>query len=272
MFEITATTKPTLDTVKKRLEAGELVLTKNTFAIEDLAAQVFQTQAVAERSVDVIDKKAGTTLTETLVTARRLLELGGWAGAERTSLTVEQIEQTSKQAMLRRNLIDARDAVVRLARDKNVDSRLFSVNFGTGNATNTLPAAYVFQSLLKKHGDKLGKTPLVKEIVAEVEADIAALAHSEIAQEQKKREVLLPGALRTQARHAVYELLLHVSRTGFAVFRRDPEMREQFRLAVLHKTATPAVVADDDDAPISAVVEEGGSAAGLTPAGATLGG
>jgi len=59
--------------------------------------------------------------------------------------------------------------MVRLARDKSVDAWLFSVNFGTGNATNTLPAAYVFQSLLQKHGDKLGKTPLIKEIVAVVD-------------------------------------------------------------------------------------------------------
>jgi hypothetical protein len=267
MLELTATTTPTLDTVRERLEAGAYVLTKNTFAIEDLAAQVFQTQAIADRYVDVIDAKAGTTIRDTLVAARRLLELGGWAGAERTSLSVEQIEQTSKQAQLRRNLIDARDAVVRLARDKNVDARLFSVNFGTGDATNTLPAAYVFASLLKKHGDKLGTTPLVKEILAEVDADVAALANTEVLQEQKKRDVLVPGALRSKARHAVYELLLHISRTGFAVFRRDVEVREQFRLAVLHKTQT-AVVADDDDAPIAVVAEEGD----VTPAAATVGG
>ena len=192
------------------------------------------------------------------------------------------IEQTSKQAQLRRNLIDARDAVVRLARDKNVDARLFSVNFGTGDATNTLPAAYVFASLLKKHGDKLGTTPLVKEILAEVDADVAALANTEVLQEQKKRDVLVPGALRSKApdfanrrfrvqeqwaRHAVYEQLLHISRTGFAVFRRDVEVREQFRLAVLHKTAT-AVVADDDDAPIAVVAEAGD----VTPAAAIVGG
>lgn len=80
----------------------------------------------------------------------------------------------------------------------------------------------------------------------------------------------MPGALRAKARHACYELLLHVSRTGFAVFRKQPDIRDQFRLAVLHKTATPVVVADDDDAPITEVVEEG-VVAGVTPAGAEVG-
>jgi len=74
MTELTATTKPTLDDVKQRLEAGELVLTNNTFSIEDLAARVFQTQAVAEQYAPVIDKM---TETKVLTTLRRLLELGG---------------------------------------------------------------------------------------------------------------------------------------------------------------------------------------------------
>ena len=118
---------------------------------------------------------------------------------------------------------------------------------------------------------RLGKTPLIKEIMADVDTDVAALAKTEVEQEQKKREALVPGALRTKARHACYELLLHVSRTGFAVFRKQPDIRDQFRLAVLHKTATPVVVADDDDAPITEVSEEG-IMPGVTPSAAEVGG
>ncbi|MFH1811285.1 MAG: hypothetical protein ABIJ09_21275 [Pseudomonadota bacterium] len=152
----------------------------------------------------------------------------------------------------RKALITARDVCVRLARNAGTDPRLFSVNFGQGEASNVLTPARVFYSLLDRHGDKLGAPAVVEELRAEVKTAIAELTAAEIGQETRKREQLLPGAQVKRARNALYGLLLSWSRVGFALTRHLPDEQALFSLTVLRRDRRhPAVVvADDDDAPL----------------------
>jgi len=202
-----------------------------------------------------------TDMDKKRVEAHRFLEIAGYAAAAARALVSEHKGKGELQRQLREQLMTDRSAVVRLAKDAGVDAELFSVRFGRGDSSNVITPARVFLALLEKHGDKLDAPKLVDVIIADTEAAIDALQQAELDEEVAKAEKALPTALRQQARDALYAHLLHFSRVGYAVTRRDVELRAQFRLTVLQdkKSTSPsnhdAVAADVADvAVLNAVV------------------
>lgn len=275
-LQLTASTSPTLEEVKSALEKNELKLARHNYAVADLAQQLSLLQPALWRHRETFAAKGYPEVEKKLVTGYRLVELMGDATADKRGIDAETKAQTALQGELRREGIRIRDAAVRLARDNDQDSRLFSVNFGEGDASNVLPPLHVLHSILKKHGEKLGNETLRAELTEAAAKAIDELHSAEVRQETAKKDALIPAGLRKKAHQALYALLLHFSRTGGAVFWNDAELQELFSLKPLRKGllrgGRPGL--DDDDAPILAVaggagveVPEGPLVAAVTTSG-----
>lgn len=259
-LQLAPSTSPTLADIKAALEEGELKVIPHTYAVADLVQQFSLLQPALWRNRAVFANKGYPDVEVKLVTGYRLVELMGDATADKRGIDADTHAQTTLQADLRRKGIAVRDAAVRLARDNGQDGRIFSVNFGEGDASNVLPPLHVLHAVLQKHGDKLGNDTLREELTASTAAAIDALHTAEIRQETGKKDALIPAGLRKKAHEALYALLLHFSRTGFAVFWNEPEIQGLFSLKPLRQGSLrggrPGL--DDDDAPILAVDVEPG--------------
>lgn len=253
-FQLAADTKPTLDDVTKALEAGELPLKPHSYALADLAQQLSLLQPAVWRHRQKLAAKGYPNVDKKLVTAYRLLELTGAATADKLGVDVDTQAQTKLQGELRKQGIAIRDAAVRLARDADQDPRLFSVNFGEGDASNVLPSFHVLDAVLDKHGARLGNKVLLDELRKKTKAAIEALRDAEVKQETGKKDALVPSGTRRKAGEALYGMLLHFSRTGAAVFWDDPETQALFSLKPLRQGTVRAGRdgVDDDDAPVLA--------------------
>ena len=252
MFYVQDDTSPRLATVRRNLEADKYEATKTSYPLDDLAQQLFALEPVLQSANDAFVAMGFTDIEKKRVEAHRFLEIAGYAAADARALTSTHKGHGEVQRQLREQLMTDRSAVVRLAKDAGVDAELFSVRFGRGDSSNVITPARVFLALLEKHGDKLGAPKLLDVIVADTEAAIDALLQAELAEEVAKAEKALPTALRQRARDALYAHLLHFSRVGYAVTRRDVALRVQFRLTVLQaKKASPSM--DDDHLALTVV-------------------
>lgn len=253
--------KPSADDVAQMLQRGELAQERNGHAEAKLVKQWYDFAPLAWRTLDAWRALELGVTERDIVIGFRLVELLALPAADRQAAEAAIRDETVAQRTYLERLRRQRDDLVRLAKAQGVPPKLFRVNLGEGDASNSLPGARLLIELVDLHGAKLRAPKAVAGIRERLLDAYRHMHESEMRQEAGKLGRKNPTARLRAVREALYALMLRLSRLGpVALPDASEEERSAFGLKVLHPSPIPSYSVDDDDEPVLDTIDR---AAGL---------
>lgn len=252
---------PTTGEVSLMLQRGELALERNAHGEAKLVKQWYDFAPLVWRTLDAFRALELGICERDVVVGFRLVELLALPAADRKAVEAGIRDETAAQRDYLERMRRQRDDLVRLAKAQGVPPKLFRVNLGEGDASNSLPGARLLIELVDLHGAKLKAPKAVAGIRERLLGAYRKMHESEMRQEAGKLERKDPTAQLRAVREALYALMLRMSRLGpVALPDATDEERQAFGLKVLHPSPIPSFSVDDDDEPVLDTIDR---AAGL---------